>query len=414
MLVVALAGFLAVYAWLGASTVNQFRYFCVQAPFTALVAADLFARRRALAGRALGSLVLLVQFATAIDVSLESRSQGLRVLRDPEAARWVAHWREARQVREALGKEPLDVGLVLTGDSWQAPLFRGEIPHRWFPLNAWELSDRPGVGKLLEARGLDVLVADPVAMHDLVGSDPSIRPSSVQLGLRRAIYRPVAGGGPAGSRVVAVEGAYSDRWTKLRVAFHLAQWRSGRFEVGVSNPTPLSRDVEVRSHREVRSYELAPHAAARLTVDVEAQDTVTLKIEPPFVPAALGVGPDLRSLGLLLDRTNVVLSEGLFGDRWTAPRASFQLVDWQLGTLELELDNRTPIARTVRATSSLQQVSWDLPPQSRRTMVLAVEPQDRVELDVSPPYVPHLWGAGDDERELGVLLTGEPGDPAER
>jgi hypothetical protein len=411
LLFVALIGFFAVYAWLSTAGANQYRYFCLLAPFTALLAADLFARRRVRAVQALGVLLIAAQLATAVHVGRESRNQGLRVLRDPGAARWSPRWSETRRLAEMLGEKPLAAGLTLQGDSWLAPLLRSGSRHDWQLFEtAREMNDRPTVGTLMRAHGLDLLVADPYLLSWSDTSDLRLRTVESSLGWRRAIYEPlppVLGGG--GPRAFAIHGIHSDRWSAPRARFHLAGWSLGRFELAVSNPTPLARQIVIRSRRERIPVALAAGGATRLSVAVAARDTVTLEITPAFVPEALGLGPDVRELGLLLAPLDIVESDGVDPDRWTQTKASFRLTAWTKGVFALELGNPTPLVRTLSAESSLERASWELEPGARRVIALAVEPQDRVVLEISPPFVPSRHGAGDDDRELGVLLDEIPG-----
>jgi hypothetical protein len=410
LLFVALGGFFFVFCWLQEMRVNQFRYFCIVAPFAALLAATLFASRSRWGGRALGALFVSAQLATAVHVGLESRNQGVRVLRDPTAARWYPLWQETRRTVELLGPAPLEVGLVLFSDFWRAPLLRSGVAHRWHPLEARELRDRPTLGAFLAARGLDALVADPLLLRFRDRADVTERRLESALGLRRAVYLPLADGGVAGPRVLAMEGVHSDRWTQGRATFWLTGFAGGGFELGASNPTPLARTLELRSGRESVRRELAPGERIRLAVAVAPRDRVILETTPPFVPAEHRIGPDERPLGLLLDPFDIVNAEGVFADRWTAPRARFRLSAWTKGTFELELDNPTPLLRTLRVRSALAERQWELPPRSARRIVIGVLPEDEVELEVSPGFVPSEVGLGDDERELGVLVRDAPAD----
>ncbi|MCM2269118.1 MAG: hypothetical protein NDJ75_03365 [Thermoanaerobaculia bacterium] len=405
LLGVAIVAFLLVYAWMSGIGVNQYRYFCLLGPPAALLAVDLFARRRAVAWRALGGLFVALQLATAVHVGVASRNQGLAVLRDPAAARWFAIWSASRELPALLGERPLTVGLALYSDNWQAPLLRSGVPHRWRLVHLRELRDRPGgVRELLDARGFDALVADPYMFRnfDLAGVGTLLSPHDAAL--RRAVYRPLAAGERVGPRIFLLHGVYPGRWSAPNSAFWLSDWSSRRFEIAVANPSPLARDVELRSRRAVTRSALAPGARERLAVEVGERDVVSMRVRPAFVPVEHGVGSDPRRLGLLLDPLNSLASEGLFGDRWTAPRATLRVAHWQQGEVVLDVENPTPFARTLRATSSLQAAEWALAPGARRAIALAVAPYDEVALEVTPAFVPRRDGGGADDRELGVLL----------
>jgi hypothetical protein len=142
---------------------------------------------------------------------------------------------------------------------------------------------------------------------------------------------------------------------------------------------------------------------------VHAEDVVEMSVAPAFVPAVHGGGADARQLGLLVAPMDRLASEGCFADGWTAPRAVFELTDWTSGSFELELSNATPVAREVRLTSALGEARQELGPQATRVVRVAVEPADRVTLEVSPPFVPSRHGMGADSRELGLLVLGTPG-----
>jgi len=406
---VAIVAFLVVYSWMSGIGVNQYRYFCLLGPPVALLAADLFARRRGRAGRAAGGLFLVLQLATAVHVGVASRNQGLAVLRDPAAARWYPIWRASRELPALLGETPLTVGLALYSDVWQAPLLRTGVPHRWRPVHRFALRDRPRrLRELMTDRGLDALVADPYMFREFDLAGVGLLLSPREAALRRAIYRPFAAGEASGPRQFLDHGVHPGRWTAPSSAFWLSDWRSGRFSIALHNASPLAREVELRSRREAVERRLAPHEAATLELAVGAKDVVSMRVRPPFVPVEHGVGADTRRLGLLLDPFDEVTSEGLYADGWTAPSAAFRLRHWRQGTFELVVRNPTAAARAVRLTSSLATREWSVPAHGERAIFLAVAPYDEVALAVAPEFVPRRDGGGADERELGVLLRVGP------
>jgi len=409
-LAVAVGGFLLTFSLLSGANVNQFRYLCLLGPFAALLAVEPFARGRSRFAAAAGALLLAAQAATAAHVGVASRNQGLAVLRSPEASRWFRHWDETRRLADALGDRPLRVGLALRKDSWLAPLYRRDVAHRWVPLPVTSLRPYRSLADALRSLRLDAVVGDPYTLHRLVGSTVAARQMPTEIGVRRAIYRPLAPGERFGPRLLFADGLDADRWTRPRVTFFLAGWEGERFALAASNPTPLARRLELMSGSSRSTLELAAGAAGELAVVVGAEPVAVLEVSPPYVPAEHGLPLDVRQLGVLLPPSDVVEREGIDGDGWSAPRAALALRDWTAGAIEIELVNASPLARTLRVASARDRHDGALAPGETRRVRLAAGPFDRVEIEVSPPFVPRDAGAGDDARELGALVR-VVGDP---
>src|SRR5678815_5704729 len=105
--------FLVAIAWMQMQNVNHYRYLCLVAPCVALLGAELLSQGHHRALQAIAALFLVGQFATAIDVGVESRNQGIGALREPASARFYPVWAEARALVASLGDRPLEVGLSL-------------------------------------------------------------------------------------------------------------------------------------------------------------------------------------------------------------------------------------------------------------------------------------------------------------
>ncbi|MCM2269117.1 MAG: hypothetical protein NDJ75_03360, partial [Thermoanaerobaculia bacterium] len=404
VLALALAGFVVFYAWSTNVGVNQYRYFCLAAPFTALLAVAPFARRPSRWAAAAGALLLVAQAATAVYVGVASRNQGLAVLLDPSASRWHRHWLETRRLAELLGTRPLRIGVAIDKDSWQAPLMRTGVAHRWLPVNKWQVRAHRSLDRLLASARLDALVGDPYLLQHLAQANVVARHVESEIQVRRSLYRPPAPGERLGPRVLFTEGVYQDRWTGARAAIWLTGWDSGSYEIELANPTALARQVEASSGRESRTFALAPGATVRHAVAVRAQDVVVLQITPPYLPAEHGFVTDGRRLGLLLGPWDGVTADAVYADGWTAARAAYRLADWTAGSFALELANAAPFARTLRVASSRDHGRWELAAGETRRVAVAVAPGDTVAIDVEPPFVPRREGLGDDPRELGLMV----------
>lgn len=96
---------------------------------------------------------------------------------------------------------------------------------------------------------------------------------------------------------------------------------------------------------------------------------------------------------------------GFYADGWTAPRAELDLEGWTVGIIRMVLWNPTPIVRSIKLASSLEQKEFVLQPSERLHVQLRTARTDSVKIDVSPPYVPKATGLADDSRPLGVYVT---------
>ncbi len=231
---------------------------------------------------------------------------------------------------------------------------------------------------------------------------------------------------------LATTGVSADGWTEASATFRLEHWLSGVFELPLENPTPLARTVRVRATRQWSSAALAAGATIRLALPVLATDTVILDVSPPFEPAMGEAGFPHRNLGLRLgpplfpraepilpttwteaaprqadtsEPRPIVEAEGLLADGWISTRAHFRLKNWTSGLFELDLENPSPRERRFVARSSREVVRLVFAPGARRHLAIRVGAEDRVVLEVSPPYVPASESVGsEDRRELGLLV----------
>jgi hypothetical protein len=298
----------------------------------------------------------------------------------------------------------LDVSLPF--DSWLAPYLRTADRREIRLVSHDELAGAASFGSYLSRAGSGALIVDPSQWRGRPLDDVTALPAPWILRTPRIALVPLRRGGRPRPAIVLAEGVHYGGWTELESRFDLAGWAAPRFEIELLNASPLVRRVEAASDRERRSYEVAPGTTLDLEIAVAERDAVTVTVAPGFVPARdAPPSPDRRELGLLVVPSRIAAEYGVYGDRWTAPRAALRVDNWISGRLELELANPSPLARTVRAASGAARAELALEPGASGRLALDVLPRDLVTLEVEPPFVPAATGASVDERELGALLA---------
>lgn len=402
----AFVTYLIVFARFSTMHVHQFRYFTAAVPIGALAATAGLVAVRGRFGRMVIGLLLASHLLNAALVGARSEYQGLSSLLEPRSSIHYPLWRERRALVESLGDSPLKIGLTPQFDGWVAPYLRTRPSHRYRVVPRKELAELASLSELFVRNDEDLLIAAPGALERFALDDVAVRPFLYSEWAPQLAIGPLGPGEQARPAIVSISGLLGDGWTNLRLRLELAAWSTGRLELRLRNPTALSRRVEVQSSVERQTFELAPRAPFDLRVAVAARDTVAIEIEPSFVPAERDPNStDARRLGLLFEPSAVVAENGVFGDGWTASRASLALENWLSGGIEIAVDNPTPLQRSFRVAGRHAERSIDLAPFGRAVVSLPVLPRDRLRLEVDPPFVPtaHDPSSGD-LRELGVLL----------
>lgn len=409
LIALAVGAFVVVFCALHAMTPHQLRYFCLLAPALALLGAYALAGARGGVGQWAAGLVLVAHLVAALYVGAASLHHGARALRDPRAAPWYPHWQDARAVLRQLGDAPLRLGLALPMDSWIAPYLRSGVDHHVSQVTWRQIGDASTLEELLVEAKLDALVVAPDMVRQHGKSGVWILPSPWILRTPRLVVRAPRAGEHPRPVIVAAAGFSYGGWTQSKAGIRLSQWTPGRFALQLQNPTALQRELEMRSDLELIRVTVAPHATIEPTVAVAAEDTVGFAVSPPFVPTgAAGSAGESNELGLLVTPSTLQVEAGIDADLWSAPQASFRLVNWVSGLLELSVANPTPLLRTVVARSGGGETRLELAPGATAVLSLPVLPLDRVTLSVSPEFVPADWPPGsEDTRQLGLLFAAD-------
>jgi hypothetical protein len=403
----AVAAFLAFFCWLSIMNPHQFRYFALVGPFGALVAVSSFAGARSRATAYAGALLVAVQLVTALLVGVRSEYHGWTPLLDPERSTHHPHWRDRRALLDRLPAGARRLAIALPKDTWLAPYLRAREPREARLVPDAELGGAPSLGAFFARGETDALIVDPTPRLGWRFDDAAALPAPWILRFRQLAFVPLAEGGRARPAIVLAEGFHATGWTLPSARFELAAWSVPHFALELLNASPLARRITIVTSRERLEIEAAAHGAVSLEVEVAARDTVSLEVHPSFVPARdAPPSIDRRELGLLLLPSRITAESGVFGDHWTAPRATLRLDNWISGGLTLRLANPTPLARTVRVAGRHAEARLELAAQASGELTLAVLPRDLVTLEVEPPYVPAAGGSSD-ARQLGVLLAAE-------
>jgi 4-amino-4-deoxy-L-arabinose transferase-like glycosyltransferase len=401
----AVALFLVVFCSTSRMTWHQYRYFCMLAPFTSLLAVAALTRARGLAGRAaLAALAALAvgQLAVAIHLGMASEYHGWRALVDARGSQYDFLWSEPTALVRELGERPLRLGLVLPRDSWIAPFLRGEVAHRVRLLTSDELTAAGSLSELVARANLEAVVVAPELVTSIGSGLRALPAPRIDGRFRRIAFRPLRPGEAERPLIVGAAGLSGDGWVMPEASFAVASW-DGPFELELRNTAPFARRVEIASAAGRQAIEIPLGASRWVVVPVRREDRVTVRIEPAFVPAEHEPpSADRRELGLMLDATAVVV-DGIDADGWTRTVASLRIQNWFAGVVELEALNPAPFPRDVVLRSEVESVRSRLEAGARGRLAVAVRPRDFVELSVSPPFA----AEGEGGRQLGVLLSPE-------
>ena len=402
----AVVAFFVFFCSLSTMNEHQFRYFALVAPLGAVVAVAGFAGARWRAAWAAAAGLAALQLATALVVGTRSEYHGWAALVDPARSTHFPHWRDGRALVAALPAGARRLAVALPFDSWLAPYLRTGEPREVRLVPHVEIDRAPTLGNFLSRSRVDALVIDPSRWRGRRFDGVAVLAAPWILRTPRIAVVPLAPGQRPRPAIVFAEGIQYGGWSAPRARFELAGWAAPSFELELLNAAPLARRVEVASADERRTYEVAPGATLDVEIAVAERDRVTLAVSPRFVPARdAPPSPDRRELGLLVVPSRIAAESGVYGDRWTAPRAALRVDNWISGSLALELANPSPLARTVRAASGVARAELVLPPGATGRLALDVLPRDLVTLEVEPPFVPAALAGAADKRELGVLLA---------
>jgi 4-amino-4-deoxy-L-arabinose transferase-like glycosyltransferase len=404
----AVALFLGFFCVVSQMTLYQYRYFCLVAPFAALLAVAVVDRWHGPLGFAFAAAFVAGQVAVALHLGVASEYHGLGAVIDPRRSQYDFRWSEPRALIRELGAQPLAIGLALPRDSWIAPYLRTGAGHRFRLIPAEELAATDSVTAFLERSGLDALVVAPELAPPLGDEVRALAAPRLFSAARRIALRPLRAGEAARPLIVVAQNVTSDGWARGTARFRLEAWPAVDFALELENPTPLSVHVEMRSEGQSRQLELAPGAAARIAVAVSRRDEVAL-VASPLVDATRQQGSAAPPrAGVRLAPERVIALEGLFSDGWSAPRARLQLRNWLGGTYALELVNPAAVARDVELSSAVETVRARVAAGGSARLTVAVLPQDALDLVVTPALAASsLGGDAADPRWLGVLLRGE-------
>jgi hypothetical protein len=139
----------------------------------------------------------------------------------------------------------------------------------------------------------ELVVEAPAALHDF---RLTLAPPGAAATLPPP---PLAAAGPA--RLEWVAGRFDDGWVGERFHLRNAGGREARVRMTLWNPTAQRRTIQWQGSAAPAPESLAPQARVERVVALAAGASLEGRVAPVFVPRALGLGPDERTLGLHVD-----------------------------------------------------------------------------------------------------------------
>lgn len=293
----ALCLFFVAFGALESWTPAKYRYFVLVGPFLAILAVHCLRGAGAVRSAALIAVGTL-QLSNASYYGYSSHVHGWATVLRPQRCPYTAALERPTRITAMLGSQPARIAICVRFDAFTAQFLRTPVPHTVQFLPASTIRACTTNREVLQQLGVDYLIVSSEYLKP--DREGVVVSSPWGVSGPYSIVRTATEAEVQARSIHPIQGLYPDGWTAEQFQILVQNWGTDHAVLQFRNPTEYRRLLNLSTSVHSQHFDLGPRQVLVVQLPIAADDMISGRVAPSFIPAEVSDSVDTRILGLML------------------------------------------------------------------------------------------------------------------